>query len=133
MVILPNLRVVARVDDVVRVAEFANCLGIHYPELAFLVDEEAAIARTSIYLMIFPHRVDKERLHCLLLIHLDRVDGVHQVGVVEHDLGGLLGEILSDGIDEIQQAGIGQILDIVHHGGATGLDILSQLAHVGRL
>ena len=130
MVFLPNLRIVARVDDVVRVAEFANRLGIHYPELAFLVDEETAIARACIHFMILPHRIDKERLHCLLLIHLDRVDGVHQVGVVEHDLGGLFGEVLSGGVDKIQQSGVREVLDVVHHRGATRFDILCQFADV---
>lgn len=127
------LGVVSCIDDIRLESLLGGRLGIDDTELELLIDDEVTVARAGVHLVILPHRIDEEGLHRLLLFHLDGVDGIHQVGVVEHDLGRLLGEILSDGIDEIQQAGIGQILDIVHHGGATGLDILSQLAHVGRL
>ena len=81
--------------------------------------------------MVFPQRIDKEGLHGLLPVHLDGVDGVHQVGVVEHDLRGLLGEVFIDGIDEVRQSGVGEVLDVVHHRGAAGLDVVGELAHVG--
>ena len=91
------------------------------------------VAATGVHLVVFPQRVDEEGLHGILLVDADRIDGVHQVGVVKHDLRRLLGEVLTCRVDEVQQTGIGEVLDIVHHRGATGLYVLSELAHVRRL
>ena len=108
-------------------------MGIDDAELQFAVDQIVAVATARVHLVVLPHRVDEEGLHRLLLLYLDGVDGIEQVRVVEHDLGGLLGEVFADGVDEVQQSGISEILDIVHHGGARGLDVVGELTYVGRL
>ena len=128
-----DLRVVAGVDDVGRDALAAGLLRVDDAELQLLVDEVVVVSAPGVHLVVFPKRVDEEGLHRLLLLHLDGVDGVHEVGVVEHDLRGLLGEVLADGIDEVCQAGVGQVLDVVHDGGTAGLDVVGELAHVGCL
>ena len=86
-----------------------------------------------VYLMVFPHRIDEECLHDILLLHAARIDGVHQVGVVEHHFRRLLGERLAVGINNVDQACVGQIFDIVHHGGTAGVNVIRQFADVGSL
>ena len=83
--------------------------------------------------MILPQRVDKECLHCVLFVSLDRVDGIHQVRVVQHHLSGLLGKYLSWRIDDVDEACVSEILDIVHHSGATRANLLCQFADVWSL
>ena len=128
-----DLRVISGVDDVGRDALTAGRLRVDNAELQFLVDEIVVVSATGVHLVVFPQRIDEEGLHSLLLVHLDGVDGVHQVGVVEHDLRGLLGEVFIDRIDEVRQSGVGEVFDVVHHRGAAGLDVVGELAHVGRL
>ena len=106
LVVLADFRVIAGIDDIWRISLLTWHLGIHDTELEFLVNDETAVAVARIHLVVFPHRVDEEGLHGLLFFYLDGIDGVHEVGVVEQDLRGLLGEILSDGVDEVQQTGV---------------------------
>ena len=64
------------------------------------------------------NRVYKESVQHILFFHLYGVDGVHQVGVVQHNLRGLFRKLFPFGIDQVDQPCIGQILDVVHHRGA---------------
>ena len=50
---------------------------------------------------------------------------------MKHHLRGLLGERLASGVDHVDEAGIGQVFDVVHHRGAAGLNVDGQLADVG--
>ena len=86
-----------------------------------------------VHLVVLPERVHQECLHHILLVHLARVDGVHQVGVVQHHFRRLLGERLALGVDDVDQSGVSQILDVVHHGGAARLYVYGQLTHIGCL
>ena len=81
--------------------------------------------------MVFPQRVNKERLHLRLHVVGDGVYRLVDVGVVQHHLGRLLGEALTDGVYHVDKARIGKVLDVVHHRGAARLYLLCQVAHVG--
>lgn len=67
-----------------------------------------------------------------LHIHFHRPDGIHQIGVIHIHFRGFLGEGLSHRIKYVHQTGIGQIFDIVHHGGPRSLYVFAQLTHIGR-
>ena len=75
-----------------------------------------------VYFVIFPHGIDEECLHDFLLVYLQREDGIHQVGIVKHDLGWFLWEELTIRINHVDESCICQILDIVHHRGAAGVN-----------
>ena len=52
---------------------------------------------------------------------------------MHHDLAGLLGKLLSYGVNHVYQASVGQILDIVHHCSTAGLYGFGQFTDVGCL
>lgn len=80
-----------------------------------------------------PERIDKEGLHHRLLIHRNRIDGIHQIGIVHHDLRRLLGKLLAVRIYHVEKTRIGQILGIVHYRSAAGINLMSQLTDIGRM
>ena len=95
LVALANLRIIACIDDVGRVAHLVAGIGITDAELEFSVDQIEGVVSALIDFMVFPHRVDEERLHSRLLLYVNGVDGIEQVGVVEHHLRRLLGEVFA--------------------------------------
>ena len=97
------------------------------------VDNIIVVMSVLVHLMILPQRIHEECLHSRLLLHMNGVDGIQQIGVVEHHLRRLLGEVLAHRIDHVQQAGISQILDVIHDCSTRCLDILCQLADIGCL
>ena len=62
-----------------------------------------------VYLVVFPQGIDEERVQDVLLFHLDRIDGIHQVGVVHHDHGRFFRKFLSVGVDHIDKTRVGQV------------------------
>ena len=67
-------------------------------ELQMIVNNIEIISPTLIDFMIFPKRIDKESLHSILLLNLNGIDGIHQVGVMKHDFGWFLRKLLSNRI-----------------------------------
>ena len=59
-------------------------LCVAYPEPQFVVNSVVVVLRGLVHLVVFPHGVDKECFHHILLFHGNGVDGIHQVGVVHH-------------------------------------------------
>ena len=102
-------------------------------ELLLTVYNEVVVLAGLAYLVVFPDRVDEECFHHLLLVYLDRIDGVHQVGVVHHHLGWFLWEPLPGRVNHVDKSRISKILDVVHYRSSAGVDLFGKLAHVGSL
>ena len=83
--------------------------------------------------MVFAKLVDEEGVENLAVAEVAGIDRVDEVGIVDDHHGGLLGEDGTLVVDDVEQARVGEILDIVHHRGAAGVDSLCELADVGRL
>ena len=66
-----------------------------------------------------------------MLAGLNRVDGIHQVGVVHHDFARLLRKLFADGINDVDEPGVRQILDVIHHRCTAGFYFVRQIADVG--
>jgi len=133
LVVVAYLGVVAGVDGVFVETGLASSQGVADFELALVVDDIGLWLGTLVDEMVFPHGVDEESLHQLLAVHLDGIDGIHEIGVVHHDAGRLLGKFHVGVVHDVEQACVGEVFDIVHHRGAAGIDLLSQLADVGCL
>ena len=128
-----HLGVIPHVFDIGQIALLADGLGICNPEFHLAIYEVVVVTTTSIDLVVFPQHIHEKGLHRLLAVNLYGIDGVEQVGIVKHHFRRLLREILTKRINQIQQACVGEILDVVHHGSTAGLDVVSQLAHIRRL
>ena len=100
--------------------------------VAEAVDSEGAEAVAHAHVMAGPEGVLEEGLVEVDGLHAVGVDGVHEVGVVHHDACGLLGEVLVGVVDHVDESRVGEVLDVVHDGGARGLDVGGELADVGR-
>jgi len=133
LVVGTDLCVVAGIDDVVVGLLLVADGGIADLEADVAVDEEDGVVDLLVDFVVFPERVDEECLHRQLPLYMDGINGIEEVGVVEHHLRRLLGEVLALGIDHVDEARICQILDVVHHGSPTRLDIGSQLTDIGSL
>ena len=101
------------------------------PESA--VYQIGGVVARLVHLVVLPHGVDEEGFHHILTLHTTGIDGIHQIGIVEHHLARFLGETLAERVDHVDQTGVGQILDVVHHRGATRRDVYGQLADIGCL
>ena len=88
------------------------------------------ILASLVHFMILPHGIDEESLHDFLLVYLQWEDGIHQVGIVKHDLGWFLWEELTIRINHVDESCICQILDVVHHRSSTCLNAISQLTDI---
>ena len=97
------------------------------------IDDEVAGLVAYVYDVTAPEGVLEEGFRLLLRCHLMGQDGVHEVGVVHHDAHGLLRAALAEAVEDVDEPGIGQVLDVVDHRGATGLYVGGQLADVGYL
>ena len=86
LVSLANLCVVAGVDGVGHIPYFIMGLCVADAELQPAVYQVIRVAPVQIHLVILPQGVDEERLHSRLLHHMDGLDGIEQVGIVQHDL-----------------------------------------------
>ena len=62
------------------------CSFAAYFERHHFVNHERGVLVTLVHFVVFPHRVYKESVQHILFFHLYGVDGVHQVGVVQHNL-----------------------------------------------
>ena len=133
MVSFSDFRIVTGIDGIIGKALSGSAEGIANPEPQLVVDDVFAAMVALVDQMVLPHRVDEEGLHHVVLRRLYGIDGVHQVGVVQHHLGRLFREVLASGVDDVEQSGIGQILDVVHGRGATCPDVAGELRDVGRL
>lgn len=121
--------VVACQNDV-GVAFYALAAVAHL-NVRVVVDTVDAVALSFVDRVVTPQGVGKESLHDGLLRNLWRVDGIEQVGIVEEHGGRLLGETLVFFVDEVDQTGFFEILQIVHHRGARSTDFFGKTAHVG--
>ena len=81
------------------------------------VNKEGTGTVAQSHVVVSPQRILEERLIDVDLLHAVGVDGVHEVGVVHHEARGFLRELLARAVDEIDQTGIGEVFDVVHHGG----------------
>lgn len=100
--------------------------------VAEAVDGEGAEAVAHTHVVPGPEGVLEEGLVEVDGLHAVGVDGVHEVGVVHHYACGLLGEVLVGVVDHVDESRVGEVLDVVHDGGARGLDVGGELADVGR-
>ena len=121
--------VVACQNDV-GVAFYALAAVAHL-NVRVVVDTVDAVALSFVDRVVTPQGVDKESLHDGLLCNLWGIDGIEQVGIVEEHGGRLLGETLVFFVDEVDQTGFFEILQIVHHRGARSTDFFGKTAHVG--
>ena len=96
------------------------------------IDKERREAVTHADIMVGPEGVLEERLIDIYLFHAVGVDGVHQAAVVHHDTRRLLRERLTRGVDDVDETGVREVLDVVHHRSTGGLNLVSQLADIGR-
>ena len=131
--VFAHLRVVAEADGAGRRLPRRAVKGVDDDEPETTVYLVGGVVARLVHLVVLPKGIDEEGLHHVLLLHLARIDGVHQVGVVKHHLGRLLRERLPQWVDHVDQAGVGQVFDVVHHRGTARVDVDGQLAHVGRL
>lgn len=108
-------------------------MSVADPEASPVVNDVASRLIAFVHHVIFPDGVDKEGFHLVLIGHLCGIDGVHEIGVMKHHACRLLWKLLSGRIDDVDKSCIGEILDIVHYRSTRGVDLLCQLADVGRL
>ena len=125
--------VILGVDSLGGVAQTRVGCRIYYTTTAVVIDHVASVLACLMHLMVLPKRVDKECLHHLLRACHNGIDGIEQVGIVHHYLGGLLWEFIARIVDHIYQSGIGEILDVIHHRGSAGRDVVCQIAYVWSL
>lgn len=83
------------------------------------------------HFVVFPQRIDKERLHHLLSARHDGIYGIQEIGIVHHYLGGFLRKFVTRVVNHIYESCIGQILYIVHHRSPAGRDVVCQIAYIG--
>ena len=129
-VAMGHLGVVAGKEHVV--GGFGAAWSFTHAHFGGVIDFVEAFAALFVDGVVSPKWVDKECLHDELLAHLRVVDGIEQVGVVEHDAGRLFGECFAFAVDHIDEAGFFEILQVVHHCGAAGADDFGHTADVGR-
>ena len=86
LIVLADFRVVAGVNRIGRVLYFIMYVGITDAELQFSVYQEVGLTSTLVHLVVLPKRVYEEGLHSCLLLYVNGVDGIQEVGVVEHHL-----------------------------------------------
>ena len=100
-------------------------------EALVVVHKECARAVAGLHVVLTPERILEECLDEQLGIGLAGIEGIHQVRVVEHRACRLLGEFLTLAIHQVEEVGIGQILDVVHHRSSRCGHVHSQLRHIG--
>ena len=105
--------------------------AIAHLDVGVLIDTIEAVALPFVDGVVTPEGIDKETLHDGLLGNLWGVDRIEQIGIVEEDRCGLLGEVFSFFIDKIDQTCFFKILEIVHHRGARCADFFGKAADVG--
>ena len=94
------------------------------------IDEERVGTVTQTDVVVRPKGILEEGFEDIDALHAVGVDGVHQVAVVHHHTGWLLGEFLARMVDEVQQARIGEVLDVIHHRGPRSIYFVSQSADI---
>ena len=104
---------VARIEDVGVVADSVSAARVYNAEPQFVVDHVYGLFPVLVHLVVLPQGVDEECLHHFLRVGLDGIEREHQVGVVHHHFGRLLGERLAHGVDDVDKSGVGEILDVV--------------------
>jgi len=95
-------------------------------EVKFVVNDVCSVAVALIDAVVLPKHIDEECLHHLLLVYLDRIDGVHQVGVVHHHLGWFLWELLPVRVNHVDESRISKILDVVLFRIPAGVDVFGK-------
>ena len=121
---------VACVDGVGVAARVVGGSRVAHSEFQTAVDDVLSFLSAVVDRVVFPEGVDEECLHDVLPVTLYGVDGVHEVGVVHHDLRRLLGKLFADGVEDVDEACVGKILDVVHDRCAACLYLLCQIAYV---
>ena len=96
------------------------------------VDAVESVAASFVDGVVAPEGVDEIGLHDVLLGDGRRVDGVDEVRIVEENGRGFLGEALIFLVNEVDETGFFEILEVVHHRGARSADLFGETAHVGR-
>ena len=127
LIAITNLCVIAGIDRSRLIPDILCHQGIHNPESLFTVYQIDIVSYRLVHLMILPQTIHEECLHHILSVDVDGVDGIDQVGIVKHHLARLLRELFPQGVDDIDQTGVCQVFDVVHHRGTTGLNVISQL------
>ena len=97
LLVLAHLGVVSCLDDIGCNPRFVGLVGVADAELQFIVNDIAVGSCPLVDAVVFPQTVDKEGLHRLLRLHFVGVDGIEQVGVVQHDFGRFLGNACPTG------------------------------------
>ena len=100
--------------------------------VAKTVDREGAEAVAHTHIVVSPKSILEEGLVNINLLHTVGIDGIHEIAVVHHDASGLLREGVVGMVDSIDETRVGEVFDIIHDGGARGLDVLCKLADIGR-
>lgn len=81
------------------------------------IDEERGVTVASAHVVVGPEGILKSGLEDIRLLHAVGIDGVHQIAVVHHHAGRFLGESFAGRVDQIDETCVGEVFDVVHHGG----------------
>lgn len=100
-------------------------------EAIFPIDHEGAATVSRTHIVTSPQGILEESLYHVLLVDVARRHGIHEVGVVHEYTTGLLGERVAMPVHDVDESGITEVLDVVHHGGPADEAVDGQLRHVG--